>query len=172
MRPTLSFIPLIIHKFGFSFPYFPCFCFSAQNWHHLLLLFLFFLFLPVHKSHTPPTADPVFLFSPHQVAAPAFGPVKTHELLHHMTGKGLSAKYHFPRQLCLYQPGMVAVQVTLTNHSDHSLEQIHIGERSPAGLDIHCFNTVGEYRRSKVCPTIRLISAVGCWDSGNHQTFF
>lgn len=77
-----------------------------------------------------------------QVAAPAFGPVKTHELLHHMTGKGLSAKYHFPRQLCLYQPGMVAVQVTLTNHSDHSLEQIHIGERSPAGLDIHCFNTV------------------------------
>lgn len=120
--------------------------------------------------HPPPT--PSFLFSPHQVAAPAFGPVKTHELLHHMTGKGLSAKYHFPRQLCLYQPGMVAVQVTLTNHSDHSLEQIHIGERSPAGLDIHCFNTVGEYRQSKVCPTIRLISAVGCWDSGNHQTFF
>ncbi|TNN56968.1 AP-3 complex subunit beta-1 [Liparis tanakae] len=77
-----------------------------------------------------------------QVTTPSFGPVKTHELLHHMTGKGLSAKYHFPRQPCLYQPSMVAVQVILANSSDHSLEEIHIGERSPAGLSIHCFNTI------------------------------
>lgn len=71
--------------------------------------------------------------------------MKTYELLHHMTGKGLSAKYHFPRQPCLYQPSMVAVQVILTNNSDHSLEEIHIGDRSPASLNIHCFNTIGEY---------------------------
>ncbi|XP_034094795.1 AP-3 complex subunit beta-1 isoform X1 [Gymnodraco acuticeps] len=77
-----------------------------------------------------------------QVTTPSFGPVKTYELLHHMTGKGLSAKYHFPRQPCLYEPSMVAVQVILTNSSDHSLEEIHIGERSPAGLNIHCFNTI------------------------------
>ncbi|XP_062290410.1 AP-3 complex subunit beta-1 isoform X1 [Scomber scombrus] len=77
-----------------------------------------------------------------QVTAPSFGPVKTYELLHHMTGKGLSAKYHFPRQPCLYQPSMVAVQVILTNSSDHSLEEIHIGDRSPASLNIHCFNTI------------------------------
>ncbi|XP_041815818.1 AP-3 complex subunit beta-1 [Chelmon rostratus] len=77
-----------------------------------------------------------------QVAAPSFGPVKTHELLHHMTGKGLSAKYHFPRQPCLYQPSMVAVQVILTNSSDHGLEEIHVGDQSPASLDIHCFNTI------------------------------
>lgn len=77
-----------------------------------------------------------------QVTTPSFGPVKTYELLHHMTGKGLSAKYHFPRQPCLYQPSMVAVQVTLTNSSDHSLEEIHIGDRSPASLNIHCFNTI------------------------------
>ncbi|KAI3362101.1 hypothetical protein L3Q82_012426 [Scortum barcoo] len=77
-----------------------------------------------------------------QVTTPSFGPVKTYELLHHMTGKGLSAKYHFPRQPCLYQPSMVAVQVILTNSSDHSLEEIHIGERSPASLNIHCFNTI------------------------------
>uniref|UniRef100_A0A8C4IEA9 AP-3 complex subunit beta n=1 Tax=Dicentrarchus labrax TaxID=13489 RepID=A0A8C4IEA9_DICLA len=76
------------------------------------------------------------------VTTPSFGPVKTYELLHHMTGKGLSAKYHFPRQPCLYEPSMVAVQVILTNSSDHSLEEIHIGERSPAGLNIHCFNTI------------------------------
>uniref|UniRef100_A0A8C4IEC1 AP-3 complex subunit beta n=1 Tax=Dicentrarchus labrax TaxID=13489 RepID=A0A8C4IEC1_DICLA len=79
---------------------------------------------------------------PTAVTTPSFGPVKTYELLHHMTGKGLSAKYHFPRQPCLYEPSMVAVQVILTNSSDHSLEEIHIGERSPAGLNIHCFNTI------------------------------
>ncbi|XP_074547122.1 AP-3 complex subunit beta-1 [Halichoeres trimaculatus] len=77
-----------------------------------------------------------------QVTTPSFGPVKSYDLLHHMTGKGLSAKYHFPRQPCLYEPSMVSVQVTLTNSSDHSLEEIHIGDRSPAGLNIHCFNTV------------------------------
>ncbi|XP_047426105.1 AP-3 complex subunit beta-1 isoform X2 [Mugil cephalus] len=77
-----------------------------------------------------------------QVTTPAFGPVKTYELLHHMTGKGLSAKYHFPRQPCLYRPSMVAVQVMLANGSDHGLEEIHVGDRNPAGLDIHCFNTI------------------------------
>ncbi|CAB1445844.1 unnamed protein product [Pleuronectes platessa] len=77
-----------------------------------------------------------------QVTTPSFGPVTTYELLHHMTGKGLSAKYHFPRQPCLYQPSMVAVQVVLTNGSDHSLEEIHIGDRNPASLNIHCFNTI------------------------------
>uniref|UniRef100_A0A8C7YZW6 AP-3 complex subunit beta n=1 Tax=Oryzias sinensis TaxID=183150 RepID=A0A8C7YZW6_9TELE len=76
------------------------------------------------------------------VTSPSFGPVKTYELLHHMTGKGLAAKYHFPRQPCLYQPSMVSVQVILTNNSDHVLEEIHIGERSPAGLNVHCFNTI------------------------------
>lgn len=81
-----------------------------------------------------------------QVTAPSFGPVTTHELLHHMTGKGLSAKYQFPRQPCLYQPSMVAVQVILTNNSDHCLEKIHIGERSPASLNIQCFNTIGQFQ--------------------------
>lgn len=80
--------------------------------------------------------------------------MKTHELLHHMTGKGLSAKYQFPRQPCLYQPSMVAVQVVLTNNSDHCLEKIHIGETSPASLNIHCFNTIGRFQLH-VCEIIR-----------------
>lgn len=77
-----------------------------------------------------------------QVTTSSFDPVKTYELLHHMSGKGLAAKYHFPRQPCLYQPRLVAVQVILTNCSDHSQEEIHIGDRSPASLNIHCFNTI------------------------------
>ncbi|XP_041754541.1 AP-3 complex subunit beta-1 isoform X2 [Coregonus clupeaformis] len=77
-----------------------------------------------------------------QVSGPAFVPEKSHDLLHRMTGKGLSAQYQFPRQPCLYQPTMVSVQISLTNTSDHPLEQIHIGDRSPTGLNIHCFNTI------------------------------
>lgn len=41
---------------------------------------------------------------------------------------------------------MVAVQVVLTNNSDHCLEKIHIGETSPASLNIHCFNTIGRFQ--------------------------
>ncbi|XP_067114478.1 AP-3 complex subunit beta-1 [Osmerus mordax] len=76
-----------------------------------------------------------------QVSSPAFLDVKSHSLLHKMTGKGLSAQYHFPRQTCLAQPSMVAVQISLTNGSDQPLDHIHI-DKSPAGLDIHCFNTI------------------------------
>uniref|UniRef100_A0A8C6KQI6 Adaptor related protein complex 3 subunit beta 1 n=1 Tax=Nothobranchius furzeri TaxID=105023 RepID=A0A8C6KQI6_NOTFU len=90
-----------------------------------------------------------------QVTTPSFGPMKTFELLHHMTGKGLSAKYHFPRQPCLYQPSMVSVQVILTNGSDHTLEEIHVGDRSPASLHIHCFNTIGEFLTVRSVPRCR-----------------
>ncbi|XP_052377394.1 AP-3 complex subunit beta-1-like isoform X5 [Oncorhynchus keta] len=78
-----------------------------------------------------------------QVSCPAFVPEKSHDLLHRMTGKGLSAQYQFPRQPCLYQPTMVSVQISLTNTTDHPLEQIHVGDRGPTGLDMHCFNTIG-----------------------------
>lgn len=81
-----------------------------------------------------------------QVTTPSFSPMTTHELLHHMTGKGLSAKYQFPRQPCLYQSSMVAVQVVLSNNSDHCLEKIRVGERSPASLNIHCFHTIGQFQ--------------------------
>ncbi|XP_035613077.1 AP-3 complex subunit beta-1 isoform X2 [Oncorhynchus keta] len=77
-----------------------------------------------------------------QLSGPAFVPEKSHDLLHRMTGKGLSAQYQFSRQPCLYQPTMVSVQISLTNTTDHPLEQIHIGDRSPTGLNIHCFNTI------------------------------
>ncbi|XP_071219701.1 AP-3 complex subunit beta-1-like isoform X1 [Salvelinus alpinus] len=77
-----------------------------------------------------------------QVSGPTFVPEKRHDLLHRMAGKGLSAQYQFPRQPCLYQPTMVSVQISLTNTSDHPLEQIHIGDRSPTGLHMHCFNTI------------------------------
>ncbi|XP_077442401.1 AP-3 complex subunit beta-1 [Vanacampus margaritifer] len=76
------------------------------------------------------------------VSSPSFGAAQSYELLHHMSGKGLSAKYHFSRQPCLYQARMVAVQVTLTNCCERPLEDIHVRARSPAGLNIHSFNAI------------------------------
>ncbi|KAI1905237.1 hypothetical protein AGOR_G00014050 [Albula goreensis] len=77
-----------------------------------------------------------------EVSSPAFVPVKSHELLHRMSGKGLAAQYHFPRQPCIYGSSMVSVQLTLTNSSDSKLEDIHIGDTSPPGLSIHRFNSI------------------------------
>ncbi|XP_064165357.1 AP-3 complex subunit beta-1 isoform X9 [Anguilla rostrata] len=77
-----------------------------------------------------------------EVSTPVFVPAKSHELLHRMSGKGLAAQYHFPRQPCIYSPSMVSVQITLTNSSDHKLEEIHIGDTGPPGLNIHGFSSI------------------------------
>ncbi|XP_065406131.1 AP-3 complex subunit beta-1 isoform X5 [Chrysemys picta bellii] len=78
-----------------------------------------------------------------KVSSPIFVPMKTHELLHRMSGKGLAAHYHFSRQPCIYGNQMVSVQVTLTNTTDQKLENIHVGERKlPAGMKMHVFNPI------------------------------
>lgn len=67
-----------------------------------------------------------------------------HEMLHRMTGKGLSAHYQFSRQPCIFGDRMVSVQVTLTNTSDQKIENIHIGEKKlPPGMRMHEFNPIG-----------------------------
>uniref|UniRef100_A0AAR2LWG2 AP-3 complex subunit beta n=1 Tax=Pygocentrus nattereri TaxID=42514 RepID=A0AAR2LWG2_PYGNA len=81
---------------------------------------------------------------PVQVSSPVFVPVRPHELLHRMTGKGLAAQYHFPRQPCIYGDHMVSVQLTFNNHGDHALEDIHISEKTSTGQSIHCFRPIGE----------------------------
>uniref|UniRef100_A0A8C7HR77 AP-3 complex subunit beta n=1 Tax=Oncorhynchus kisutch TaxID=8019 RepID=A0A8C7HR77_ONCKI len=106
------------------------------------LSFLFLLNLSIEVLPVLSKLCPLSLAFPLQLSGPAFVPEKSHDLLHRMTGKGLSAQYQFPRQPCLYQPTMVSVQISLTNTTDHPLEQIHIGDRSPTGLNIHCFNTI------------------------------
>uniref|UniRef100_A0A672HQ23 AP-3 complex subunit beta n=1 Tax=Salarias fasciatus TaxID=181472 RepID=A0A672HQ23_SALFA len=106
-----------------------------------------------------------------QVSTQSFGPVKSYELLHHMTGKGLSAKYHFPRQPCLYQPSMVSVQLSLTNNSDHCLEEIHIGDRTPASLNIHCFNTIGESDRLQPEASVTVSMGIDFSDSTQAANF-
>lgn len=61
--------------------------------------------------------------------APSFTPGKSFELLHRMTGKGLSATYKFTRSPCIYSTTMVSVEVVLTNTTDTPISNIHIGEQ-------------------------------------------
>uniref|UniRef100_A0A8C1T5R9 AP-3 complex subunit beta n=1 Tax=Cyprinus carpio TaxID=7962 RepID=A0A8C1T5R9_CYPCA len=81
-----------------------------------------------------------------QASSPVFVPETSRELLHRMTGKGLSAQYRFTRQPCIYGNSMVSLQLTLSNSSDQALENIHISEKSSTGRDIHRFNASGGLR--------------------------
>uniref|UniRef100_A0AAY4EKT5 AP-3 complex subunit beta n=1 Tax=Denticeps clupeoides TaxID=299321 RepID=A0AAY4EKT5_9TELE len=102
-----------------------------------------------YQMHRPPTHHPLTqelwnlrTFTPKMVSSPVFVPMSSHELLHRMTGKGLAAQYHFPRQPCIYGNKMVSVQLTLTNSSDHTLEDISIGEKTSSGQNIHRFSSI------------------------------
>uniref|UniRef100_A0A671LMG5 AP-3 complex subunit beta n=1 Tax=Sinocyclocheilus anshuiensis TaxID=1608454 RepID=A0A671LMG5_9TELE len=77
-----------------------------------------------------------------QASSPVFVPETSHELLHRMTGKGLSAQYRFTRQPCIYGNSMVSLQLTLSNSTDQALENIHISEKSSTGQNIHRFNAI------------------------------
>lgn len=73
----------------------------------------------------------------------SFVPTKTHELLHRMSGKGLSANYQFPRQPCIFGAQMVSVLVAFHNTSDKNIEDIHIEEKK-TDLKMHIFNPIGK----------------------------
>ncbi|XP_072904332.1 AP-3 complex subunit beta-1 isoform X1 [Hemitrygon akajei] len=77
------------------------------------------------------------------VTTPVFVPAKSYELLHRMSGKGLGARYHFPRQPCIYNPKMVSVHITFTNSSDQEIRNIQVGERKLAsGMKMHDFHEI------------------------------
>nr|KAF6488711.1 adaptor related protein complex 3 subunit beta 1 [Molossus molossus] len=77
------------------------------------------------------------------VSTPVFVPMKTHVLLHRMSGKGLAAHYFFSRQPCIFGNKMVSVQITLNNTTDRKIENIHIGEKKlPTGMEMHDFNPI------------------------------
>uniref|UniRef100_H2Z3B0 AP-3 complex subunit beta n=1 Tax=Ciona savignyi TaxID=51511 RepID=H2Z3B0_CIOSA len=65
---------------------------------------------------------------------------KSYELLHRVTGGGLSAKYRYPRSPCIYSDTMITVELEFTNSSDSPIQNIHIGEKKlQAGLKVHDF---------------------------------
>lgn len=77
------------------------------------------------------------------VNTPLFVPMKSHVLLHRMSGKGLAAHYFFPRQSCVFGDKMVSIQITLNNTTDQKMENIHIKEKKlPTDMQMHVFNPI------------------------------
>uniref|UniRef100_A0A8B9NVR2 AP-3 complex subunit beta n=1 Tax=Apteryx owenii TaxID=8824 RepID=A0A8B9NVR2_APTOW len=72
--------------------------------------------------------------------SPAFGSVRTYELLHRMTGEGLSVEYCFSRRPFPHDPHMVAVQIQISNNTDAEVKSLRISEPKPlSGMRIQEF---------------------------------
>ncbi|NWX14402.1 AP3B2 protein, partial [Aegotheles bennettii] len=72
--------------------------------------------------------------------SPAFGAVRTYELLHRMAGEGLSVGYCFSRRPFPGDPHMVAVQIHISNNTDAEVKSLRVSEPKPlAGMRIQEF---------------------------------
>ncbi|XP_069480806.1 AP-3 complex subunit beta-2 isoform X2 [Ambystoma mexicanum] len=77
------------------------------------------------------------------VISPIFSAVKTHELLHRMTGEGLSVEYLFSRQPFTPDPHMVAVQIQFSNNTDAEVKNIRISEpKLQSGMRVQEFKEI------------------------------
>uniref|UniRef100_A0A8C9FMG4 AP-3 complex subunit beta n=1 Tax=Pavo cristatus TaxID=9049 RepID=A0A8C9FMG4_PAVCR len=65
---------------------------------------------------------------------PAFGAVRTYELLHRMAGEGLSVEYCFSRRPFPGDPHMVAVQIQISNNTD--IESLAPGDTASVVMGI------------------------------------
>ncbi|KAJ8417941.1 hypothetical protein AAFF_G00227840 [Aldrovandia affinis] len=99
-------------------------------------------------SLTPPPLTPA-------AVCPAFGSLRTYELLHRIRGEGLGAEYCFSRQPFIPDPHMVSVQIQLTNSSDSEAKSIHIQEpKLQSGMRIR------EFREIDVLPPGEMVTVV------------
>ncbi|XP_056203548.1 AP-3 complex subunit beta-2 isoform X2 [Falco biarmicus] len=72
--------------------------------------------------------------------SPAFGAVRTYELLHRMAGEGLSVEYCFSRRPFPGDPHMVAVQIQISNNTDAEVKNLRVSEPKPlSGMRIQEF---------------------------------
>lgn len=77
--------------------------------------------------------------------SPAFGAVKTYELLHRMTGEGLSVEYYFSRQPFSPDSRMVAVQIQISNNTAAEVKNIRVSEpKLLSGMRVQEFKEIGK----------------------------
>ncbi|KAG8145005.1 hypothetical protein E2320_013389, partial [Naja naja] len=75
--------------------------------------------------------------------SPVFGAVKKYELLHRMTGEGLSVEYYFSRQPFAPDPRMVAVQIQICNNMATEVKNIRMTEpKLLSGMRIQEFKEI------------------------------
>lgn len=81
---------------------------------------------------------------PLKLLSPAFGAVRTYELLHRMAGEGLAVEYCFSRRPFPGDPHMVAVQIQISNNTDTEVKSLRVSEPKPlASMRIQEFAEIG-----------------------------
>ncbi|XP_072881051.1 AP-3 complex subunit beta-2 isoform X4 [Hemitrygon akajei] len=78
-----------------------------------------------------------------EALSPSLGKVKTYELLHRLTGEGLSVQYHFTRRPFSPDQAMVSVQMQFTNNSEMEIRHLRISEpKLHSGMRIQGFKEI------------------------------
>lgn len=73
------------------------------------------------------------------------GNLKTYELLHRITGEGLSVEYCFSRQPFSPDPHMVAVKIQFTNSATSEAKSLHMEDaKLQSGMRIKEFPEIGQ----------------------------
>lgn len=79
-----------------------------------------------------------------QTIAPSSA-LKSYELLHRITGEGLSVEYCFSRQPFSPDANMVAVQMQFTNNATTDTKNLHIEDvKLQSGMRVKEFPEIGE----------------------------
>uniref|UniRef100_A0ACB8E5H4 Uncharacterized protein n=1 Tax=Sphaerodactylus townsendi TaxID=933632 RepID=A0ACB8E5H4_9SAUR len=104
-----------------------------------------------------------------RLISPVFGAVKTYELLHRMTGEGLSVEYHFSRQPFTADLRMVAVQIQISNNTATEVKNICINEpKLLSGMRVQEFKEIESLPPGE---TINVVMGIDFCDSTQAASF-
>nr|XP_056721883.1 AP-3 complex subunit beta-2 [Euleptes europaea] len=101
--------------------------------------------------------------------SPGFGAVKTYELLHRMTGEGLSVEYHFSRQPFTADGRMVAVQILISNNTATEVKNVRINEpKLLSGMRVQEFKEIESLPPGE---TVNVVMGIDFCDSTQAASF-
>ncbi|XP_058012335.1 AP-3 complex subunit beta-2 isoform X5 [Ahaetulla prasina] len=101
--------------------------------------------------------------------SPVFGAVKKYELLHRMTGEGLSVEYYFNRQPFAPDPRMVAVQIQICNNMATEVKNIRVTEpKLLSGMRIQEFKEIESLAPGE---TVSVVMGIDFCDSTQVASF-
>ncbi|XP_060611569.2 AP-3 complex subunit beta-2 isoform X2 [Anolis sagrei] len=101
--------------------------------------------------------------------SPVFGAVKTYELLHRMTGEGLSVEYYFSRQPFPPDSRMVAVQIQISNNTAAEVKNIRVNEpKLISGMRVQEFQEIETLPPGE---TVNVVMGIDFCDSTQAASF-